>query len=236
MNDPWRQSRVTLLAIGCIANGMGCHSTRVGESNGRTIVWMIDESHEHDSAVIRFHFPPPHDAYAGEVRRVQGILHLDEEFRLGREGGWFSVDVMAVTLGEPDLDENVRNNVEFLYGKKFPISRFHLREIAVDRDRHIRGRRADVTLHGDFSLKGVSIPLSVPAMLEVAKEPNGRPGLDLLGSFVLEDLRETFGISGPGDEDDPAGNRLLFEFQFRLVRRPSSPQLWGPFFVAFPYE
>ena len=217
MNGPWRQCGVTLLTIGCIVNGMGCHPCRLGKSERRAIAWMIDESDEHDSPMIRFHFPPPHDAYAGEVRRVQGMLHLDEEFRLGGNGGWFGVDVMDVTLGEPDLDENVRNNVEFLSGKRFPISTFHLREIAVDRDRLIRGRRADVTLHGDFSLKGVTIPLSVPALLEVESDPNGRFVLHLSGSFVLEELRQTFGIAGPGAEDDPAGNRLLFELQFTLV-------------------
>lgn len=184
---------------------------------------MIDESDEHSSSVIRFHFPPPHDEYAGEVQRVQGMIHLDEEFRLCREGGRFSVDVMDVTLGEPDLDENVRNNVEFLFGKKFPESTLHLRRIIVDRDRFIRGRYADVTLNGDFTLKGVSIPLSVTAVLEVVVDPGGFPVLLLGGSFSLENTRETFGIEGPGAEDDPSGDRMLFEFRFRLVQCSRSP-------------
>lgn len=211
------------MSIWCIVIGMGCHTNRVVDSHRRSFVWKIDESLEQEVAAIRFHFPPPQDAYAGEVRRVQGMLHLDEDFRLAPEGGWFRVEVKDVALGEPDLDENVRNNVEFLAGKQFPISTFHLREITPKRHRFIRGRVAEVILHGDFMLRDVTIPLSAPATLEVVSDPGGCPVLFLCGSFVLEELRQNFGITGPGTEDNPAGNRLLFDFRFRLIRHSCSP-------------
>ncbi len=223
MKGSWRKYGLTLLAVGFLANGEGCRRGRAGNAERRPIFWVMDESPDNDLPTIRFHFAPPHDAYAGEVRRVQGAIHFDDEFRLGRDGGWFSVDVTNVTLGEPDLDENVRNNVEFLFGKQFPVSKYVIRSITAGRERIQGSSPVEITLHGDFQLKGVTIPLSVPAKMEYAKDSRDASVLLMSGSFSLEKLRETYGISGPGHENDPAGNRLTFEFHFTLVRGNPKP-------------
>jgi len=210
---------IAVLAIAHASCGTACRRTSMRTTDPRVTIWKIDESRKDGSSVIRFHFPPPQDVYAGEVGRVRGELYLGDDFLLDRSGGWFSVDVMDVTLGEPDLDENVRNNVELLSGKRFPTSTFRVRSITADQGRIVPGRRAEVTLHGDFELKGVTIPLSVSASLEFAIDSNDRSALWMSGSFALEALRKTFDIMGPGGGDDVAGDRLHFAFRFTLVRR-----------------
>lgn len=179
--------------------------------------WTVRQDVQVEAPPIRFAFATPLEHYAGEIRRAGGELHLRKDLSLADAQGSFSVDIFALTMGEPDLDENVRNNVELLAGKKFPISRFTLRRISSDRERLTPGDSIAATLIGDFELKGVRIPLAASAVLELRTENAGPSTLSLTGSFTIESLRETFHILGPSGEDEPAGNRLTVEFHFVLV-------------------
>lgn len=158
-----------------------------------------------DAASIRFEFPPPEDAYRGEVRRVRGELVFGDLQQQSASRGWFEVDITDVTMGDADLDENVRYNIEFLEGRRFPLARFEvdrLIEESAAKDPE-SGRR--VVLEGQFTLKGRTVPLSVHATLRPTGGDPRRADLILETRWTLEKLEERFGIIGPGSpvaEDD----------------------------------
>lgn len=162
---------------------------------------------------ILFSFPVPHEAYAGEVRAGRGWVESDAG---GRLRGEFTVRVDDVDMGEADLNQNIRYAAEMLRGKDFPEISFAFE------DAQPAGRLApeagpvDAVLEGTFRLKGVAVGLRVPARLQLVPAASGSE-LDLRGSFELAQLRERFGISGPGAENDPAGDRVRITVHFVLV-------------------
>lgn len=156
---------------------------------------------------------------AGEVRNVSGRLLLGPSDQLAGVQGRLDVNILEVTMGEPDLDSNVHNNVEFLQAKSFPQSSYEIRSITSAAKTLKPGEPAPVTLHGLFALKGVVVPMDVAAQMKLGKD-GAANSLTLEGSFAIEQLRERFHIAGPGAENDPAGDRLLLDFQIQFGRAP----------------
>jgi hypothetical protein len=190
------------------------------------------------SCNISFSFPPPHEDYSGEVRAATGWVEIEAA---GHASGSFTVCAADVDMGEPDLTENVRFAAEMLRGKDFPYITFDFENA------HLSGCRSpsdgappkcapavsavpsghpahSVVLDGTFRLKGVAIPLSVPAQVEFIPREN-ETDLHLQGAFELHDLRKRFAISGPGGDDDPAGDTLRLTFDFLLTPAGVQPQL-----------
>lgn len=173
-----------------------------------------------EAAPIRFEFPPPEDAYRGEVRRVRGELLLGAARRGPGARGWFEVDVTDVTMGDADLDENVRFNIEFLEGRRFPLARYD-----VDHVIEVQEPERLVTLVGRFTLKGRTVPLQVEGRIRPAGDENGPYQWVFETSWTLDRLSERFNIIGPGspvaDEDEPSGrpgDRLNFHLHVFLQR------------------
>jgi len=185
--------------------------------------WIVAERRPSQEPLVRFGFPPPQDAYRGEVGSVRGELFFGEGGLLSDAKGYFEVSVVDVTMGEPDLDDSIRTNAVFLQSSKYPTSRYEIARVRVEGDRVVVRQRMSVTLEGAFELKGVSVPLDVQATIEPAHAVDGSVELHLAGAFELENLRETFHISGPGDETDAAGNRMWFNFHFVLVPKQNGP-------------
>jgi polyisoprenoid-binding protein YceI len=161
-----------------------------------------------EAAPIRFEFPPPEDAYRGEVRRVRGELLLGT-FRNERGShGWFEVDITDVTMGDADLDENVRFNIEFLEGRRFPLARFDVDKVTESPSREGSEQVRHVALFGRFTLKGRTVPLHVKGRIRPVGDENGPGELVLETSWTLDQLSERFNIIGPGspvvDEDELA--------------------------------
>lgn len=161
-----------------------------------------------DEAPIKFSFPKPFESYAGEFPRVHGecLVH-----KSGTTCG-FLVFIMDATLGEDELDNNVRNNAEMLAGGRFPSSTFLIRSMApsvAQLDKPI-----DLVIDGALQLKGVTVPIKAPARWT----PIHRDLVRFKGGFVIESLRERFTISGPGVEGDPAGDRVEVTFDVNLSR------------------
>ncbi|MBI3834963.1 MAG: YceI family protein [Planctomycetes bacterium] len=180
-------------------------------------IWRVVSPQSEGNPPIRFHFAEPEDSYAGEFPLVRGWLSMNPDAIEDNFTGQFDVETKDVTMGEPDLDSNVRNNVEFLQATAFPISSYVVRSLAANDRRLEEGRPVPITMHGTFKLKGVETPLDVRATLRrVAKSQPER--ILLSGSFEIERLRDRFHISGPGTEDDPAGNQVQVDFNIELAR------------------
>lgn len=124
---------------------------------------------------------------------------------------------MDVTLGEPDLDDSVRSSKEFLFAGRHPNSRYVFKAPIPCMHDWQESVPAMVRLHGEFTLKGVTVPLEVNAVWTFRRTANGAWRLRFESDFSLEQLREVFHIVGPGGENEPAGNRLHFQVRTCLI-------------------
>lgn len=178
--------------------------------------WRVERSSS-SPAPVRFAFPPPFENHTGVFPSLDGRLYCAEGGSLAGAHGWFTVNILDVTTGEDDLDQNVRHNVEMLQGKTFPTSTFTVRSISSSRSTLESGETVSVTLEGPLELKGVVVDLIVPASITLQLDSAGGRRLRLAGRFFLEQLRERFRIAGPGTNDGPSGNRVTVEFDVVLV-------------------
>ena len=160
---------------------------------------------------VWFSFPKPFESYAGEFPRVEGELRIDEHGTTG----WFRVSIMEATLGEEELDKNVRNNMEMLAGGKYPVSTFHV--LSMTPAKPNANGPVDVVLRGELDLKGIRTQVKAPAVLTLEKSKPAR----LRGGFSIESLRERFSIVGPGVEGEPSGDRVEVMFDVNLTHGAS---------------
>ncbi len=185
----------------------------------RTRHWITDARKSGARATLVFHFPSPLSGYSGEVRRVRGKLDLASPRSLKGASASFEVDVTSVTMGEPDLDDALQGGT-FLGSQQFPQSTFITKSITADRQRLQHGQSSMATMDGIFTLKSVSIPLTVRASFEPAVSEDGAPRLNMKGTFRIP--IGAFAIEGP-DGPEPARSTLVFQFQF-MLEPVSEPQ------------
>lgn len=167
---------------------------------------------------VQFAFPAPLDAYAGEATRVGGSLTLASVDTLAGLRGRVTVEPTSVTMGEDDLDAWIHEGV--LQAAEHPESSFEIGSVEAPADAEPAfGRPTPLTLHGTFTMKGRSVPLSVPVQVEAFVAADGTPRLRMDGAWELG-IAEPYGIDGPpGDEE--AASRL--RFSCRLTYAPAAP-------------
>ena len=177
--------------------------------------WAVVADAEAGPAV-QFAFPAPLDGYAGEAGRVTGTLTLAAVDTVAGLRGRIAADPASVTMGEADLDGWIHTGV--LKVDEHPEAAFVIERVDAGDDPVLTfGRPAPLTLHGTFTMKGTSVPLSVPVQLEPFVGEDGGPRLRMDGAWTLG-IAEPFGIDGPpGDEE--ASSRL--RFSCRLVFAPA---------------
>lgn len=194
-----------------LAAGAGCQTTKpMAKSSPATEVWQVDRDLSARPPVW-FSFPKPFDTYAGEFPRVEGELRVHD----GTVEGWFRVRIMDVTLGEEELNKNVRHNMEMLAGGAHPTSTFTVRSISPWKS--LADRATEDLFVGELELKGITVPIKAPAVMDFSK--SGR--LRLKGGFVIESLKERFAIVGPGVEGETEGDRVEVLFDVTLLRSPA---------------
>ncbi|MEM7624601.1 MAG: YceI family protein [Planctomycetota bacterium] len=168
--------------------------------------WVIDEGAQEERPAVQFAFPAPLDAYAGEATSVSGTLTLGQGLSIAAMRGRFIADPASVTMGEPDLDQAIHSTM--LRVAEYPESSFVIESVETDFDKPEFGVVAAAVMRGTFTMKGNSIPLTVPASVEAFLGSDGKPRLSIDGSWQLR-LLEPFGINGPPG-DAPANDTLKF--------------------------
>lgn len=237
---------VLILSLGCAKSGrfQNCRGSRQSEAQTQRNIWYVEASpNDRKQAVetlaqIAFAFLPPHDAYAGQFARAEGWLKLPCS---AAPCGEFRVNISDLDMGDPDLTRNVAASVEMLHGEKFPQAVFTVREISPqDRltkflagERLPKGRAShtppaagdghsfvDLTLSGDFLLKGVTVPLSAPVRLTAADgSEGGLPlTLSLAAAFTIDDLASRYKLAVP-ESGDPACDRVSVQVRLELSRK-----------------
>jgi hypothetical protein len=168
--------------------------------------WRVDEAMQADRPAVQFTFPAPLDMYAGEAGDVSGHLTLGDGLSIQGMRGRFLADPGSVTMGEPDLDAAI--HATMLEVAAYPESYFVIERIESEFAEPAFGQVAAAVMHGGFTMKGQTIPLTVPISLEAYLGRDGRPRLSIDGRWELR-LLEPFGIDGPPGEA-PANDTLIF--------------------------
>ncbi|MEO0514812.1 MAG: YceI family protein [Planctomycetota bacterium] len=168
--------------------------------------WMIDEAAQELRPAVQFKFPAPLDAYAGEASSVTGTLTLGEGLSLEGMRGRFAADPASVTMGESDLDQAI--HATMLEVEAYPEAFFEINEVETDFGQPAFGVVAAAVLRGQFTMKGVLIPLTVPVSVEAFLGDDGEPRLSIDGRWEVR-LLDPFGIEGPPG-DAPANDTLIY--------------------------
>ncbi|MBB6428384.1 YceI family protein [Algisphaera agarilytica] len=168
--------------------------------------WVVDELAQNMRPAVQFKFPAPLDAYAGEVTSVSGELTLGEGLSLEGMRGRFVADPSTVTMGEEDLDDSIHTTM--LEVDSHPESFFVIEKIETEFDQPAFGTVAAAVMHGQFTMKGITIPLSVPASIEAFLGEDGKPRLSIDGRWEVR-LLDPFGIEGPPG-DAPTNDTLIY--------------------------
>ena len=168
--------------------------------------WVIDETAQQERPAVQFAFPAPLDAYAGEATSVTGTLTLGDGMSLEGMRGTFVADPASVTMGEPELDAAI--HATMLEVAAYPESAFVIESVETEFSEPAFGVVAAAVMRGTFTMKGVSIPLAVPASVEAFLGPDGKPRLSIEGQWSLR-LLEPFGIEGPPG-DAPTNDTLKY--------------------------
>lgn len=177
--------------------------------------WRVDSPGANAPPMILFRFPPPLDLYAGEVKKAQGQLKFAPGLILNSATGHFEIDVHDVTMGDPDLDHTLMDE-SFLHADAHPNSKFVIESIDSSDGALAFGRMLNGTMRGTFTMKGIDVPLSVPAGFEVIVNVQGKPQLIVTGAFSIDQLVAKYSLEGP-DGPVEAKDRLLFDFRFVLT-------------------
>jgi polyisoprenoid-binding protein YceI len=168
--------------------------------------WQIDTTAQDDRPAVMFAFPAPQDAYSGEATYVTGNLKLGEDLSIEGMRGKFIADPASVTMGEPDLDAAIHSSM--LEVETYPESTFDIQRVETDFDQPQFNQVAAAVLHGRFTMRGETIPLSVPVSLEAFLGEDGKARLSIDGQWKLR-LKDPFAIDGPPG-DAPTNDTLIF--------------------------
>lgn len=176
--------------------------------------WILLSKGPEDAPVIQFRFPAPLDQYTGEATRVKAQVRFPEDMEKGQPKGFVEVDMTSVTMGEPDLDDALQGSI-FLETEKYPFARFDLKSVDGDRRSFGYGKLATGTITGQFYLKGVTVPMTLPMEMEPILDERGKPQLWLRGTFHINLSRHDIeGADGP----EPERNTLVIDVNLLMVQ------------------
>ncbi len=175
-------------------------------------MWSLPARRENEPSRLLFHFGAPLDNYAGEAQSVESELQFSASRQYASLRGNARVNTVSVTMGDPDLDDSIRDSTT-LDSKNHPESSFEITAVETEFEAPEFGVGHPIVLRGTFKMRGKATPLEARATLEPIIDEQGKPALLVEGTFRLR-LLETFGIYGP-DGPAPANDTLLFHFAFR---------------------
>ncbi len=156
--------------------------------------WVIDTAAQHARPAVQFAFPAPLDGYAGEVARITGTLTLGSNLTLANSTGRFVADPATVTMGEPDLDDAIHSTM--LMVDDHPEATFELLSVEASDAAMSFNTVTPAILVGRFTMKGISIDLTVPASVEAVVNADGSPRIILDAAWPIS-LKDPFNIDGP---------------------------------------
>ncbi len=172
--------------------------------------WKIKQTANSRVPLGAFSFLSPLDGYAGEIKQLAGNFSLNENKGLNDAEGMFSVAIKDITMGEKSFDHEV--HYKMLDIKQFPSSTFKFNRVTGGSDQLRLYREEQCTVEGTFTMKGIDIPISVPATMELRLDAEGQYLLHTVATFSLN-LFDDFKVKGP---DGPSPSRDVLEFVLKF--------------------
>lgn len=173
-----------------------------------------------EKPLVSFTFPEPLNDYKGEAKEVSGELTIAESMSTATLRGFIEVLTASVTLGESGIDENAHSAM-FMNVEKYPVSRFTITSVDAAEGASLLGaEKMGVTMHGGFTLKGITVLIRVPATLSLDSGDDGEPvRMKLEASWEINILKP-FEIPGPSTSE--AAERVVFKADLVLEQRLQS--------------
>jgi polyisoprenoid-binding protein YceI len=169
---------------------------------------------------VTFKSIAPLEDIIGTSNEISGTLHFDPAKPEAGGSGMLSVPVASLDTGIPLRDEHLVSD-QWLDAGKYPDITFKIVEVKDVKAVKVgdEAKTYDVVAVGDFSLKGKTKRISVPARITWLKETEAtkkrQPG-DLLAARATFDLElADFGIAGPAGMDligSKVGESVTIEF------------------------
>jgi polyisoprenoid-binding protein YceI len=157
----------------------------------------------HSSVIFRIRHADVANFY-GVFRKVSGEVSLDEKDLAGSSVA-IEVDAASVDTRDEGRDRHLRNP-DFLDVKQFPAITFKSRSVA--------RKGEDFEVAGDFTLRGVTKPLTATVRKTGAGELNPRmgyrAGYEADFTFKRSDFGMTYGLEGKALGDEI---RILFSLE-----------------------
>jgi polyisoprenoid-binding protein YceI len=168
--------------------------------------WTVDPQSQQKRPAVQFAFPSPLEAYSGEATELTGTLNFGKALHFKKASGKFVVPVTSVTMGESDLDMEIHTSM--LNGSKHPESDFIFSRIVSDQDKLAFGQVIAAKLPGRFTMKGITIDLTVPVSIEAFIGEDAAPRISITGAWSIH-LADPYGLTGP-DGPPEASDTLIY--------------------------
>ncbi len=174
--------------------------------------WAVEQIKSTTQPVGAFSFFAPLNGYAGEIKNLTGKLSLNEQGSLSNAQGSFEVQIEDITMGDLGFDKEV--HYKMLDRNNHPSSTFIFEKVTGPSSPLKLETPQEIEVTGQFTLKGKSIPLTVPATLTPVYSEEGELRLEVTTAYTL-DLFSNFKVKGP-DGPSPARDMLKFFMKFSL--------------------
>lgn len=169
---------------------------------------------------VTFKSVAPLEDIIGTSNEISGTLEFDPAKPEAGGSGMLSVPVASLDTGIPLRDEHLAND-QWLNAAQYPNITFKIVDVKDVTPVKVsdEAKTFDVVAVGDFSLKGKTKRMSVPARITWLKETEAtrqrQPG-DLLAARATFDLTlADFGVTGPAGKDligSKVGESVTIEF------------------------
>lgn len=137
--------------------------------NAEQVTYSINEGHYEEA--VTFTSKAPLETIVGKTSKIHGFITFDLTDVTTEPKGEFVVDLASLKTGIGLRDQHMREN--HLETKTFPEAKFVLRSVksagGVDLS---DGLAKELTLEGDFSLHGITLPKSISAVVKYIAKPN----------------------------------------------------------------
>lgn len=167
--------------------------------------------------LVRFDSKAPAESFSGTTRSVRGTVCFDPSAIGDSLDAWVEVDLDSLDTGIGLRNQHMREN--HLHTDRFPVAAFRGGRVTKpSRTALAPGETATLDLSGDFSLHGVTRPITVPVVL--TREAGEPAALRLATKFKVK--LSDYQIPRPQFLVMKLDEVQSITFDVRAVRRPEA--------------
>ncbi len=175
--------------------------------------WIYEQSRIPNAPALAFHFAPPAQQYAGEVKEIKGWLQLGENGQWAGAKGEFIVATRSVTMGLKELDQVIY--AKLLQADSFPEAKLVIHKIKTNALKPQLGESQNLEMQADLYLKKAIIPITLVAQVDCYLDKNKQVKMGFKAQFIAQTVHKTLDIEVPAAPEAEKGN-LIFDANIEL--------------------